>query len=121
MNGTGIRVTPEQLRQVAGRLTGAAGEIDGTLRQLATGVEPLGTDWAGVAQARFLELWDDWQRSAAGLHHALTGISACSRPRTFCSSPSSSLAPQRRRGDCQIVRAATGVRNLCGQGSRTCL
>ncbi len=74
MNGTGIRVTPEQLRQVAGQLNAAAGEIDGTLRQLATGVEPLGTDWAGVAQARFTELWGDWQRSAAGLHHALTGI-----------------------------------------------
>jgi WXG100 family type VII secretion target len=74
MNGIGIRVTPEQLRQVAAQLNGAAGEIDGTLRQLATGVEPLGTDWAGVAQARFLELWGDWQRSAAGLHQALTGI-----------------------------------------------
>jgi WXG100 family type VII secretion target len=74
MNGIGIRVTPEQLRHVAGQLNGAAGEIDGTLRQLAARVEPLGTDWAGVAQAHFLELWADWQRSAAALHQALTGI-----------------------------------------------
>ena len=57
MNGIGIRVTPEQLRQVAVQLNGAAGDIDGTLRQLAASVEPLGTDWAGVAQAHFLELW----------------------------------------------------------------
>ena len=34
---------------------------------------PLGSDWAGVAQAR-LELWADWQRSGATLHQALTGI-----------------------------------------------
>jgi WXG100 family type VII secretion target len=74
MNGIGIRVTPEQLRQVAAQLNGAAGDIDGTLRQLAASVEPLGTDWAGVAQAHFLELWADWQRGAASLHQALTGI-----------------------------------------------
>jgi WXG100 family type VII secretion target len=74
MNGIGIRVSPEQLRQVAAQLNGSAGEIDGMLRQLAAGVEPLGTDWAGVAQAHFLELWADWQRSAGALHQALTGI-----------------------------------------------
>src|ERR687885_2865723 len=74
MSGIGIRVTPEQLRQVAVQLNGAAGDIDGTLRQLAANVEPLGTDWAGVAQAHFLELWGEWQRSATALHTALTGI-----------------------------------------------
>jgi WXG100 family type VII secretion target len=70
----GIRVAPEQLRHLSGRLNAGAGEIDGTLRQLAANVEPLGSDWAGVAQARFLELWGEWQRSAAALHQALTGI-----------------------------------------------
>lgn len=74
MTTLGIRVAPEQLRQLSGRLNAGAGEIDGTLRQLAASVEPLGSDWAGVAQARFLELWGEWQRSAAGLHQALTGI-----------------------------------------------
>jgi WXG100 family type VII secretion target len=74
MTTVGIRVAPEQLRQLSGRLNAGAGEIDGTLRQLAASVEPLGSDWAGVAQARFLELWGEWQRSAAGLHQALTGI-----------------------------------------------
>lgn len=74
MSEIGIRVTPEQLRQIGVRLNGAAGDIDGTLRQLAANVEPLGTDWAGVAQAHFLELWGEWQRSATALHTALTGI-----------------------------------------------
>ena len=74
MAGTRIRVTPEQLQQVSARLGSGAGAIDGTLRQLTAQVEPLGTDWAGVAQSRFVQLWTEWQRSAAGLHHALTGI-----------------------------------------------
>ena len=74
MPGVGIRVTPEQLRQVSTQLSSGAAGIEGTLRQLAGWVEPLGSDWAGVAQARFVELWAEWQRSASGLHQALTGI-----------------------------------------------
>jgi 6 kDa early secretory antigenic target len=70
-----IRVTPEQLQQVYAQLTNGANNIESTLRQLAGNVEPLGSDWAGVAQARFLELWAQWQRDAAGLNQALTEIS----------------------------------------------
>jgi 6 kDa early secretory antigenic target len=72
--GTGIRVTLEQLQQVSAQLSSGAASIDGTLRQLAAQVGPLGSDWAGVAQSRFIQLWTEWQRSAAGLQHALTGI-----------------------------------------------
>jgi WXG100 family type VII secretion target len=72
--GIGIRVTPEQLQQVSAQLNAGAANIDGTLRQLAAQVGPLGSDWAGVAQSRFIQLWTEWQRSAAGLHHALTGM-----------------------------------------------
>jgi ESAT-6 family protein len=70
----GIRVTPEQLQEVSARLTAGAGDIEGILAQLAGGVAPLGSDWAGVAQARFQELWAQWQSSGARLHEALTGI-----------------------------------------------
>ena len=56
MPATGIRVTPEQLQQVSAQLDAGASSIEGTLRQLAANVAPLGSDWAGVAQARFLEL-----------------------------------------------------------------
>jgi WXG100 family type VII secretion target len=69
-----VRVTPEQLQQVSSQLNGGASNIEGMLRQLAGNVEPLGSDWAGVAQARFLALWGQWQRDAAGLHEALTGM-----------------------------------------------
>jgi early secretory antigenic target protein ESAT-6 len=74
MAATGIRVTPEQLQQISAQLDAGASSIEGTLRQLAGNVAPLGSDWAGVAQARFLELWAEWQRSGATLHQALTGI-----------------------------------------------
>jgi WXG100 family type VII secretion target len=39
----------------------------------------LGSDWAGVAQARFQELWAQWQRSAKALNESLTGVSQLMR------------------------------------------
>ena len=75
MASVGIKVLPEQLQQVSGQLRAGASNIDGTLSQLASQVAPLGSDWAGVAQARFLELWAEWQRGAQQIHEALNGIS----------------------------------------------
>jgi WXG100 family type VII secretion target len=70
----GIRVTPEQLQSVSSQLSSGAASIEETLSQLAAQVAPLGSDWAGVAQARFEALWAEWQRSAQGIHEALTGV-----------------------------------------------
>ena len=70
----GIKVTPEQLQEVSGQLRHGASTIDSTLHTLENRVAPLGSDWAGVAQSRFLELWAQWQRGARDVHHALTGI-----------------------------------------------
>ena len=66
MAGGLIKVTPEQLASVAGQLNGGAGSIEGTLSQLAGNVAPLGSDWAGVAQGRFMQLWEDMSRGALG-------------------------------------------------------
>jgi early secretory antigenic target protein ESAT-6 len=74
MPGVSIRVTPEQLQQVSSQLTAGAGNVDGILAQLAANVAPLGSDWAGLAQARFQQLWEQWQRDAKGLREALNGI-----------------------------------------------
>ncbi len=76
LGGGLIRVTPEQLLQVSGQLNAGASNIEATLAQLAGQVSPLGTDWAGIGQARFLELWAEWQRGGAQLHEALTGIAS---------------------------------------------
>jgi WXG100 family type VII secretion target len=69
-----IRVSPEQLASVASQLNGGASSIDGILRQLAGNVAPLGSDWAGPAQGRFLTLWEQWQTSSRQLHQALAEI-----------------------------------------------
>ncbi len=70
-----IRVTPEQLQSISGQLQSGAGEIESINSQLKSQVAPLGGDWAGVAQARFHELWAEWERSSQGIQHALQGIS----------------------------------------------
>jgi early secretory antigenic target protein ESAT-6 len=74
-----IRVTPEQLAGVAGQLNAGAGSIEATLGQLAGQVSPLGSDWAGAGQARFLALWQQWQTSSRNLHQALEEISQLMR------------------------------------------
>jgi 6 kDa early secretory antigenic target len=74
-----IRVTPEQLASVASQLNGGASSIDGILSQLAGNVAPLGSDWAGPAQGRFLQLWDQWQTSSRQLQQALAEIALLMR------------------------------------------
>jgi WXG100 family type VII secretion target len=69
-----IRVTPDQLSSVAARLRGGSAGIEGTLSQLAGDVAPLGADWAGLAQVRFQQLWDQWQTSSRQLQQALSDI-----------------------------------------------
>jgi WXG100 family type VII secretion target len=72
---SGIRVTPEQLASMSARVSSSSASIEGELRTLANSLAPLGSDWAGVAQERFQSLWAEWQKSAEGLHQALSGIS----------------------------------------------
>ena len=72
----GIRVTPEQLQSMSGRVASGAAGIQSELSGMAGSLSPLGSDWAGVAQQRFEALWAEWQRSAQTLHEALTGISS---------------------------------------------
>ena len=57
-------------------MRGGADGIDGTLAQLAADVAPLGGDWAGMAQARFSQLWQQWQSSSRQLQQALSDIAS---------------------------------------------
>jgi len=70
-----ILVTPEQLHGVSGQLNAGAGNIESILSQLAGQVAPLQSEWRGVAQARFEQLWAEWHRSSRSLQEALHGIS----------------------------------------------
>jgi WXG100 family type VII secretion target len=74
-----IRVTPAQLASVSTQLNGGASTIEGTLAQLAGQVQPLGDEWAGAGQARFLALWQQWQTSSRQLHQALADMSLLMR------------------------------------------
>jgi WXG100 family type VII secretion target len=74
-----IRVTPEHLAGVSAQLNGGASSIEATLSQLAAQVGPLRSEWAGVGQARFEQLWLQWQTSSRQLHQALTDISVLMR------------------------------------------
>ena len=60
---------------MAAQLNAGAANIESTLSQLAGQVAPLQSEWQGVAQARFQELWAEWQRSSRGIQEALHGIS----------------------------------------------
>jgi early secretory antigenic target protein ESAT-6 len=70
-----LAVTPERLQSTAGQLNAGAANIEPILSQLASEVAPLQSEWQGVAQARFQELWAEWQRSSRGIQEALHGIS----------------------------------------------
>jgi WXG100 family type VII secretion target len=70
-----IRVSPEQLAGVAGQLRSGASSIEGILSQLQGQVAPLGSDWAGVGQARFQALWAQWHTSQRQLEQALGEMS----------------------------------------------
>ena len=70
-----IAVTPEQLQATASQLNAGAANIESTLSQLAAQVAPLQSEWRGIAQARFEQLWGEWQRSSRGIQEALHGIS----------------------------------------------
>ena len=72
----GIKVTPEQLTMLSGQVARGAGEIEAQLGGLTQTLAPLGSDWAGQAQAQFQALWQEWHTAAKKLNEALQGISA---------------------------------------------
>jgi early secretory antigenic target protein ESAT-6 len=74
MAGGNIRVTPEQLDSIAAQLNGGASNIESLLQTLANQVSPLGSDWAGNAQASFENDWNQWHKGAQQLHQGLTGM-----------------------------------------------
>lgn len=71
--GGNILVTPEQLATLGSQLNTGASTIEQTLSQLQGQVQQV--EWRGHAKGQFEALWQEWQRSAAGIQHALHGIS----------------------------------------------
>jgi WXG100 family type VII secretion target len=71
-----IRVTSEELHSLSGQVMAGSGSIQDQLARMAGEVSGIvGGEWQGTASSQFNTLWDEWQRSAAGLKDALDGIS----------------------------------------------
>jgi WXG100 family type VII secretion target len=71
-----IKVTPEQLQELSGRVAKGSGDIDGTLAALGGQIAPLvAGDWGGQAAGQFHGMWQQWQDAAKRLNESLTGIS----------------------------------------------
>jgi WXG100 family type VII secretion target len=70
-----IKVTSEELHGLSGRVQSGSGQIqDQLVRMQGDVTSVLGSDWQGTASGQFQNLWEEWQRSAAGLRDALDGI-----------------------------------------------
>jgi len=71
-----IKVTSEELHSLSGQVASGSASIQDQLSRMASEVTGVvGGEWQGVASSQFNTLWDEWQRSAAGLKDALDGIS----------------------------------------------
>ena len=72
---TVIKVASEDLRTLSGQVQSGSNSIQDQLARMAGEVSGVvGGDWQGVASSQFHTLFEEWQRSAAGLKDALDGI-----------------------------------------------
>jgi WXG100 family type VII secretion target len=71
-----IKVTSEELHTLSSQVQGGSNSIQEQLSTMQSAVlSVVGGEWQGSASGQFNTLWDEWQRSAAGLKDALDGIS----------------------------------------------
>ena len=71
-----IKVTSEELHTLSGNVSTGSTQIQDQLTRMQNEViNVVGGEWQGSASGQFHSLWEEWQRSAAGLKDALDGIS----------------------------------------------
>ena len=71
---TFVKVTSEDLHSLSGQVQAGSNNIQDQLSRMAGEVSAVAQTWQGVAHTQFNVLYDEWQRSAAGLKDALDGI-----------------------------------------------
>jgi WXG100 family type VII secretion target len=70
-----IKVTSEELHTLSSNVMSGSGSIQDQLSRMQNEVlAVVGGEWQGSASGQFHSLWEEWQRSAAGLKDALDGI-----------------------------------------------
>ena len=71
-----IKVTSEELHTLSSNVMSGSNSIQDQLSRMQSEVlGVVGGEWQGSASGQFHSLWDEWQRSAAGLKDALDGVS----------------------------------------------
>lgn len=71
-----IKVTSEELHTLSSNVQSGSNSIQDQLSRMQNEVlGVVGGEWQGAASGQFHSLWEEWQRSAAGLKDALDGIS----------------------------------------------
>ena len=71
-----IKVTSEELHTLSTNVQSGSNSIQDQLARMQGEVlAVVGGEWQGAASGQFHALWDEWQRSAAGLKDELDGIS----------------------------------------------
>jgi WXG100 family type VII secretion target len=71
-----IKVTSEELHTLSSNVMSGSNNIQDQLSRMQGEVlAVVGGEWQGAASGQFHTLYDEWNRSAAGLKDALDGIS----------------------------------------------
>lgn len=72
---SGFKVSPEQLQALGGQCGTTADSVRESHSSLRAQLQPvMGSEWSGAAQARFSELFAQFESSAGKLTEALDGI-----------------------------------------------
>lgn len=72
---TGLKVTPDQLRQLSGNVARTSSDVRGAHQSLKGQLSPLfGAEWSGQAAAQFTSLYEQFDQHARGMSDALDGI-----------------------------------------------
>lgn len=73
---TQIKITPEQLEQIAGRFTNAAAEAQQQINNLGNDIESLNGQWSGATQDKFRANFNDARQEMQKYIPILEHISA---------------------------------------------
>jgi len=69
-----IRVTPEQVREVAKQFKTAGQQSDGIVRDLERATTSLQSEWEGMTQQKFYSEYDQWRKQMNHFTQLLTDI-----------------------------------------------
>lgn len=70
-----IRITPEQVRQVAGQFAQAANQSQEMVTRLTNAVNSMQPEWEGMTSQRFYADFQQWSGQMARFVELLNGIS----------------------------------------------